>query len=60
MSPNPLPSGSVRPAAVVNELIRAVVVGARDREWTRAERALYGLLLVEWEAALRDEIVEAA
>jgi hypothetical protein len=44
----------------VNEAIRALVVRAQGRAWTRAERTLYGLLLVEWEAALRAEIVEAA
>ena len=52
MSPNSPCPGSVRPAAVVNESIRAVVRGAQGRQWTYAERALYGLLLEEWEAAL--------
>jgi hypothetical protein len=60
MSPEPLAYGSVRSAAVVNEAIRAVVVGAQGRRWTVAERDLYGLLLEEWSAALRDEVVEAA
>lgn len=50
----------MRSAAVVNETIRAIVRSARGREWTQAERALYGLLLVEWETARRAEIVEAA
>jgi hypothetical protein len=44
----------------VNESIRALVVGAAGREWRQAERALYGLLLEEWEAAMRGEVVEAA
>lgn len=51
MSPNSPCPGSARPAAVVNQAIRAIVVGAQGREWTFAERALYGLLLEEWEAA---------
>lgn len=51
MTPD-LPSpGSVRSPADVNQAIRAIVVGAQGREWTFAERALYGLLLDEWEAA---------
>lgn len=53
--------GRLRSAAVVNEQIRALVVRARGRRWTHAERALYGLLREEWLAAVeRDEIVEAA
>lgn len=54
MSPHSGHRGSVRPAAVVNDEIRAIVRGAQDRAWTFAERALYGLLLEEWETALRD------
>jgi hypothetical protein len=49
-----------RSAAEVNTAIRAVVARAQGRAWTQAERALYGLLLEEWEAAMRAEIVEAA
>lgn len=49
-----------RPAVVVNAEIRAVVAGAAGRAWTQGERALYGLLLDEWEAAMRAEVVEAA
>lgn len=60
MAPNPDCPGSVRSADVVNAAIRAIVVGARGRRWTQAERALYGLLLEEWEAAVRAEVVEAA
>ncbi|GKQ35214.1 hypothetical protein ALMP_17600 [Streptomyces sp. A012304] len=50
----------MRSAAVVNEQIRAIVVRAQGRPWTVAERALYGLLLEEWAAAVRSEVVEAA
>ncbi len=63
MSPNPSAPGVVRPAAAVNEAIRAVVRGARDREWTQAERALYEQLRDEWVTAVareRYELVEAA
>jgi hypothetical protein len=51
--------GSVRSAAALNEQIRAL--------WTRAggslseqERAEYELLVVEWAAAIREEVIEAA
>ncbi|MER5715687.1 hypothetical protein [Streptomyces sp. NPDC002132] len=60
MSPNSPASGPVRSAAVVNREIRAIVVRAQGRPWTVAERTLYGLLLEEWAAALRVEVVEAA
>ena len=40
--------------------IRALVVGAQDRAWTHAERALYDLLVEEWLAALQAEMVTAA
>ncbi len=60
MPPTPPAPGQPRPAAAVNEAIRAIVVGAQGREWTWAERALYGVLLEEWEAARRAEMVKAA
>ncbi|MFI6251531.1 hypothetical protein [Streptomyces sp. NPDC051016] len=60
MSPTPARSGSVRPAAVVNAAIRAIVVRAQGREWTWAETALYRVLVEEWETARRAEVVEAA
>ncbi|MFJ4624214.1 hypothetical protein [Streptomyces sp. NPDC088812] len=60
MSPHSPACGSVRSAAVVNEVIRALVLRARGREWTRAEQALYGLLRDEWVDALRNEVAEAA
>lgn len=50
----------VRPAAAVNAAIRALVVRASGRRWTQAERALYGLLLEEWEQARRAEEMVAA
>ncbi|MDH6629921.1 hypothetical protein M2271_007770 [Streptomyces sp. LBL] len=59
MSTNSLAPGFVRSAAEVNEQIRAL--------WMRAggtlsaqERAEYELLVVEWAAAIRGEVVEAA
>ncbi|CAL9641643.1 hypothetical protein SUDANB105_06364 [Streptomyces sp. enrichment culture] len=59
MSPDSVAPGSVRSAAEVNEEIRAL--------WLRAggtlsaqERAEYELLVVEWAAAMRCEIIEAA
>ncbi|MCT9080213.1 hypothetical protein [Streptomyces fulvoviolaceus] len=59
MSPNSVATGSVRSAAEVNEQIRAL--------WLRAggtlspqERAEYELLVVEWAAAIRADIIQAA
>jgi hypothetical protein len=59
MSPNEPTSGSGRSAAEVNEQIRAL--------WLRAggslspqERAEYELLVVEWAAAIRGDVIEAA
>ncbi|MET9442202.1 hypothetical protein [Streptomyces sp. NPDC006610] len=59
MFPDSLVRGSVRSAAEVNELIRAL--------WLRAggslspqERAEYELLVVEWAAAVRGDVIEAA
>ncbi|MEU7424723.1 MULTISPECIES: hypothetical protein [unclassified Streptomyces] len=59
MSPDSMPPGSVRPAAQVNEQIRAL--------WLRTggtlsaqERTEYELLVVEWAAAMREKISEAA
>jgi hypothetical protein len=60
MSPSPSSSGSVRSATAVNEAIRAVARGAQGREWTRAEQALYRLLVEEWVAAEQAEMVTAA
>jgi hypothetical protein len=59
MSPDSVTPGSVRSADEVNEQIRAL--------WRRAsgslsaqERAEYELLVVEWAAAIRGEVVKAA
>lgn len=61
MSPSLPAAGRPRPAAVVNEAIRALVRRAHGRRWTQAERALYGLLLEEWAAAVgREEVATAA
>ena len=60
MSPNPQASGLSRPAAVVNDDIRALARAAWGRPFTDEERAVYGLLVVEWDAAVRAEIVAAA
>ncbi|MFE2311685.1 hypothetical protein ACFXC8_00540 [Streptomyces sp. NPDC059441] len=59
MSPDPLASGRVRPAAVVNEDIRALWPRA-GTQLTAEERAEYERLLEEWAAAVRAEVVEAA
>lgn len=60
MSPAPAASGSRRSADAVNEAIRALVWGARGRQWTVAERLLYALLVEEWMTALQAELVTAA
>ena len=59
MSPDLTPPGSARSAAEVNEQIRAL--------WLRAggalsaqEREEYEMLVVEWAAAIRGRVVEAA
>ncbi|GGQ70966.1 hypothetical protein AB0L50_18965 [Streptomyces flaveolus] len=59
MSPDYVTPGSVRSAAELNDQIRAL--------WRRAggslsaqERVEYELLVVEWAAAIRCEIIEAA
>ena len=62
MPSSPSPSGSARPAAVVNEEIRALVVRAAG--WLYGEtRQRYEVLRDEWTvatAAERGDIVEAA
>ncbi|MGY5048319.1 hypothetical protein ACWDE0_22205 [Streptomyces sp. 900105755] len=50
----------MRRADVVNEAIRAVVRGARNRRWTQAERALYGELRDEWVVAVQADMAKAA
>ena len=59
MSPNPSGLGPPRPAAVVNEEIRALMIRAGG--YLRAEdRSLYERLREEWAVAVRAEIVKAA
>lgn len=59
MSPDSMSPGSTRSAEDLNKRIRAL--------WTRAggslsaqERAEYELLVVEWAAAIRGEVIAAA
>jgi hypothetical protein len=59
MSPDLVTAGSVRSAAVVNEDIRALWSDTRVR-LTGEERARLERLYVEWAAAVRAEVVEAA
>ncbi|WP_406418079.1 hypothetical protein [Streptomyces sp. NBC_01614] len=59
MSPNPVSPGSSRPAAVVNEEIRALWRDTRVR-LSAEGRARLERLYVEWAAAVRAEVVEAA
>ncbi|GGX67717.1 hypothetical protein [Streptomyces fructofermentans] len=59
MSPDSLTPGSARSAAVLNEQIRALWIRAGG-SLSPQERAEYELLVVEWAAAVRDEVVEAA
>ncbi len=49
----------MRSAAALNEQIRALWIRAGGH-LSPQERAEYELLVVEWAAAVRDEIVEAA
>jgi hypothetical protein len=62
MTPTPSLPGSVRPAAVVNEEIRALWFRAGGVLSTADQRAAYAELVVEWAAAVRVEgaVVEAA
>ncbi|MFI9549395.1 hypothetical protein ACIHAR_36660 [Streptomyces sp. NPDC052016] len=59
MSPTSVAPGSVRSAAEVNEEIRALWLRAGG-SLSAEERAEYELLVVEWAAAIRGEVVEAA
>lgn len=59
MSPDLTTPGSVRPAAEVNEEIRALWLRAKGSLSDR-ERAEYELLVVEWAAAMRGRVAEAA
>ncbi|MFI8536887.1 hypothetical protein ACIGMX_42455 [Streptomyces aquilus] len=59
MSPDSMASGSVRSAAEVNEQIRALWLRAGGSLSTQ-ERQEYELLVVEWAAAIRGNVIEAA
>lgn len=59
MSPHSLGPGSVRSAAEVNEEIRALWLRAGG-SLSAQERAEYELLVVEWAAAIRGEVIQAA
>jgi hypothetical protein len=59
MSPDSLTRGSVRSAAEVNEQIRALWMRAGGK-LSAQERAEYELLVVEWAAAIRSDVIEAA
>jgi hypothetical protein len=59
MSPDSLTPGSVRSAAEVNEQIRALWMRAGGK-LSAQERAEYELLVVEWAAAIRSDVIEAA
>ncbi|MEU5098104.1 hypothetical protein [Streptomyces sp. NPDC020996] len=59
MSPDSVVPGSVRPAAEVNEQIRALWMRAGG-SLSAQERAEYELLVVEWAAAIRADVIEAA
>jgi hypothetical protein len=59
MSPESSGLGQLRPAAVVNEDIRALWADPRVRLTTEGRAALERLY-VEWAAAVRRDIVEAA
>jgi hypothetical protein len=59
MSPDSVTRGSVRSAAEVNEQIRALWMRAGG-SLSAQERAEYELLVVEWAAAIRGDVIEAA
>ncbi|CAL9627147.1 hypothetical protein [Streptomyces sp. Tu 3180] len=59
MSPDLTTPGSVRSAAEVNEQIRALWLRAGG-SLSAQEREEYEMLVVEWAAAVRGEVVEAA
>ncbi|MBK3579996.1 hypothetical protein JHN63_40655 [Streptomyces sp. MBT65] len=59
MSPYSVTPGSVRSASEVNEQIRALWLRAGGSLSTQ-EREEYELLVVEWAAAIRDEVIAAA
>ncbi|MGW5175935.1 hypothetical protein ACWERY_16425 [Streptomyces sp. NPDC004082] len=60
MSPDPASSGSVRSAAELNQMIRALARRTFGRPMTNEERAEYQVLVIAWVKAERGEIVEVA
>ncbi|MGW9023817.1 hypothetical protein ACWGQ5_06170 [Streptomyces sp. NPDC055722] len=59
MSPDSLSPGSARSAEDLNARIRALWLRAGG-SLSAQERAEYELLVVEWAAAMRDKVTEAA
>ncbi|MER6981614.1 hypothetical protein [Streptomyces carpinensis] len=59
MSPDSMAPGSVRSAAELNEQIRALWLRSGG-SLSAQERAEYELLVVEWAAAIRGQVIEAA
>ncbi|MCX4760438.1 hypothetical protein OG562_05525 [Streptomyces sp. NBC_01275] len=59
MSPKSVASGSVLSATELNERIRALWLRAGG-SLSAQERVEYELLVVEWAAAIRGEVVTAA
>ncbi|MER6125985.1 hypothetical protein ABT173_25830 [Streptomyces sp. NPDC001795] len=59
MSPDSMSPGSARSADDLNERIRALWLRAGG-SLSAQERAEYELLVVEWAAAIRSEVIEAA
>jgi len=59
MSPDSVTPGSVRCATEVNEQIRALWMRAGG-SLSAQERAEYELLVVEWAAAIRRDVIKAA
>lgn len=59
MSPDSVAPGSVRSAAELNEQIRSLWLRSGG-SLSAQERKEYELLVVEWAAAIRGRVVEAA
>jgi len=59
MSPDSMSPGSARSADALNERIRALWLRAGG-SLSHQERAEYELLVVEWAAAIRGEVIKAA
>ncbi|MGW5128625.1 hypothetical protein ACWEQ7_32210 [Streptomyces sp. NPDC004069] len=59
MFPDAVAPGSVRSAAELNEQIRSLWLRSGG-SLSAQERAAYEVLVVEWAAAMRDELIAAA